>query len=143
MQQDFFSPEQVAERLGLHVRTIRNYVRSGRLRAVRLGKQYRIAPKDLAKLTGQPQSTFQPKVGEDHRHVEASSIVEIDAINPEIATRISTLLMGAANTRKGRNSATRVETIYDARRMHMKIILVGTMEDNAAFFNLIDGILKS
>jgi len=37
------SVEHVAERPGLQVRTIRSYVRDGRLTAVRIGKRYRIA----------------------------------------------------------------------------------------------------
>ena len=44
------SVEQVAEILKLHVRTVRNYVRSGSLKATRIGKQYRIALGDLEAL---------------------------------------------------------------------------------------------
>jgi excisionase family DNA binding protein len=140
--QNLYSPVQVAERLGLHVRTIRNYVRDGRLRAVRIGKQYRIASKDLAKLTGQPPSAFDAQRNRKH-HVEVSSIVDADGISPEMATRISNLLIAAASGRKGRDAPSRAETIYAPDRMHMKIILVGTMQDNAAFFSLISGIINS
>jgi len=49
---EYLSIEQVAQRLQLHVRTVRAYVRSGRLKAVRVGKQYRIAPEDVAAFTG-------------------------------------------------------------------------------------------
>ena len=55
MYQELYSVEQVAERLGLHVKTVRNYVREGRLKAVRIGKQYRIAREDLAAMTGRPE----------------------------------------------------------------------------------------
>jgi excisionase family DNA binding protein len=54
MNEELFSVEQVADRLGLHVRTVRAYVRDGRLKAVRIGKQYRIARADLEALTGGP-----------------------------------------------------------------------------------------
>ena len=50
--EQFYSVEQVASQLGLHVRTVRNYVRDGRLKGVRIGKQYRIARADLDALTG-------------------------------------------------------------------------------------------
>jgi excisionase family DNA binding protein len=143
MAQNLYSPQQVAERLGLHVRTIRNYVRDGRLRAVRIGKQYRIAPKDLAKLTGQAPSAFESRGPGKQHNVEVSSIVDADGIAPEMATRISNLLTAAANGRKRRDAPSRTETIYDPDRMHIKIILVGTMEDNATFFSLISGIIKS
>jgi excisionase family DNA binding protein len=56
-----YSVEQVAERLGLHVRTVRSYVREGRLKAVRIGKQYRIAGEDLATMTGRPAASFEPE----------------------------------------------------------------------------------
>ena len=47
MSEQLFTVEQVAQSLSLHVRTIRNYVRAGRLKATRIGKQYRIARSDL------------------------------------------------------------------------------------------------
>jgi len=37
MPQDLYSVEQVADLLNLHVRTVRNYVRESRLKAVRIG----------------------------------------------------------------------------------------------------------
>jgi excisionase family DNA binding protein len=142
MKHALYSPEQVALKLGLHVRTVRNYVRQGRLRAVRIGKQYRIASKDLAQLTGEPQLEFEPQESASQPHSEVSSIVDIGSISPEMANRITNLLMAAGNS-KGRTPGSRAETIYDPQRMRMKIILVGTMQDNAAFFNLISGVIES
>lgn len=139
---NLYSPEQVAERLGLHVRTIRSYVRKGRLPAVRIGKQYRIASMDLARLTGQPASAFEAPAPQRQFHTEVSSIVEVDAIAPEMAMRITNLLVGAASGRGRRETPSRAQTIYDPERMHMKIILVGSMEDNAAYFGLIRGVLE-
>ena len=138
-----YSPEEVAERLGLHVRTIRNYVREGRLHAVRIGKQYRIASTDLAKLTGQPTSAFESRPSAGQVRSEVSSIVDIDAISPKIADRLTTLLMGAAHGRGRRDTASRVQAIYDPDRMRMKIIVVGTLEDNAKYFSLIQGLMGS
>ena len=41
------TPEQVAEILQVHVLTVYSYIRQGKLDAVRLGRTYRIVPKDL------------------------------------------------------------------------------------------------
>lgn len=44
---NLLTPEQVAEILQVHVLTIYGYIRRGKLDAVRLGRSYRITPKDL------------------------------------------------------------------------------------------------
>jgi excisionase family DNA binding protein len=137
-----YSVEQVADRLGLHVRTVRNYVREGRLKAVRIGKQYRIAAEDLAALTGSPASSFEPEPVRRERHVEVSSIVEIDAVSPETATRLTNFLVGAANSRGANDEPLRVETIYDETRGRMKVILVGSMDMNASLFKVIGALLE-
>ncbi len=136
MEQDLYTVDQVAELLYLHVKTVRNYVKEGRLKAVRIGKQYRIAGEDLAAMTGRPVASFRPEPVRRTRHVEVSSIVEIDAISPELANRLTNGLMAAA-------SGVRVEAIYDHERGRMKIILVGSMEKNASYFKFIDAVLES
>src|SRR6266567_8569264 len=96
MSQELYSVDQVAGLLGLHVRTVRNYVRAGRLKAVRIGKQYRIAHADFAAMTGRAESAIDREPLRRHRHVEVSSIVEIDAIGPDAASRVSNGLLAAA-----------------------------------------------
>ncbi len=45
---NLLTPEQVAGILQVHVLTIYSYIRQGKLDAVRLGRSYRIIPRDLA-----------------------------------------------------------------------------------------------
>src|SRR5271156_4038678 len=111
MSQELYSVEQVAERLGLHVRTVRNYVREGRLKAVRIGKQYRIAREDLETMTGRPASSFDPEPVRRNRHVEVSSIVQIDAISPDASSRVTNFLVSAANGRRAVEEPLHIETI--------------------------------
>lgn len=141
MSQQLYSVDQVANQLGLHVRTIRQYVREGRLKAVRIGKQYRISADDLALMTGRPVSPPEPVRRE--RHVEVSSIVEIDAISPESASRITNLLMGATNSQRPGDEPLRIQTTYDAERARMKVILLGSMENNTLVFRMIRAVLES
>jgi excisionase family DNA binding protein len=136
MEQDLYSVEQVAELLSLHVKTVRNYVREGRLKAVRIGKQYRISGEDLAAMTGRPVASFRPEPVRRSRHIEVSSIVEIDAVSPETANRLTSTMMAVAE-------GVRIEAIYNRERGHMKIILVGSMEQNASYFRFINAILEA
>lgn len=134
MPEELYSVEQVADRLGLHVKTVRNYVREGRLKAVRIGKQYRIARQDLEAMTGRSEPPLEPV--RRTRHVEVSSIVEIDAISPEMVNRLTVSLIGGA-------SGIRIETIYNPERARLKIILVGDLDKNASYLKFVNTILES
>jgi excisionase family DNA binding protein len=141
MSQELYSVEQVADRLGLHVRTVRNYVRDGRLKAVRIGKQYRIAREDLEALTGRPVPPSPRETAGRHRHVEVSSIVEIDALGRDDADRVSTLVTAAANAPRDGDQPLRVETVYDEERAHMKIVILGGAATSAELLRLVDALI--
>jgi excisionase family DNA binding protein len=147
MPQDLYSVEQVAGLLSLHVRTVRNYVREGRLKAVRIGKQYRIAREDLEAMTGRPASSFEREPVRRQRHVEVSSIIEVDAVSPDTAGRVMNMLGGSYNSRRSRDELhdepLRIETIYNPERARLKVILVGGMDTIASYFKMIDAVLES
>ncbi|WP_214323855.1 helix-turn-helix domain-containing protein [Nonomuraea sediminis] len=121
-----YSVEQVAKLLGLHVKTVRGYVRDGRLNAVRIGKQYRISPEDLAAFTGAPKPA---------RHLEASTIVQLDGTDRVEVDRLSTLLLAAAE-------GVRVEIVYDESRATVKIIILGGVAETAGLLNLVEVVTQ-
>jgi excisionase family DNA binding protein len=143
VEQRLYSVDQVAERLGLHVRTVRNYVRDGRLKAVRIGKQYRIAHEDLEAFTGLPVTPPPHASAKRHRHAEVSSIVEIDAVSAETAGRVATLLMGSAAGRGFAERPLRIETAYDEERARLKVIVLGGLGDTARLLEHIEAVLET
>jgi excisionase family DNA binding protein len=143
MENAVLSIDQVAERLGLHVKTVRNYVREGRLRAVRIGKQYRIAAADLAVMLGLPISSLAPQPVGRTRRAEVSSIVEVDAVSPELSDRVTNMLMAAANGRDFTgDDPMRVQAIYDAPRGRLKLILIGSIETTGALLKVIRALVE-
>ena len=131
---EFYTLEQIAERLDLHVRTVRAYVRDGRLKAVRIGKQYRVATADLEALTGAlPKRT---------RHVEVSSIVEIDALPADQASRIATALTASAQSRDPDDQRLRIDTIYDEERARLKLIITGGVATTASMLKFVELLLR-
>jgi excisionase family DNA binding protein len=142
MAEELYTVEQVAERLNLHVRTVRSYVREGKLKAVRIGKSYRIAGEDLAALTGRPASAFVHEPVPRHRYVEVSSIVEIDAIGPEPASRLMNTLVAMAKGRGEGDQLLRVETMYNQERARLKIILTGGIGTVASLLKATEFLLE-
>jgi len=47
MDVEFYTPQEVAERLRLNVNTVYEYIRMGKLRAARFGNRYRITEIDI------------------------------------------------------------------------------------------------
>ncbi|MEV0775564.1 helix-turn-helix domain-containing protein [Streptomyces sp. NPDC050433] len=141
-EHELYSVGEVAERLGLHVRTVRNYVRDGRLKAVRIGKQYRISRADFEALTSAPE-TEEPSAGgiPRGRHVEVSSIVQIDSVSPESASRLSTLVTASVQAVRDTADSLRIQVVYDKERARMKIVVLGGAADTAAVLNLLDSVL--
>ena len=140
---DLYSVEQVAELLNLHVRTVRNYVREGRLKAVRIGKQYRIAREDVEAMTGKPTAPLDRESVPRRRHVEVSSIVEIDAISPDTMMRLSNLLTAVPKSRPESDEPLRVETIYNQERARLKVILTGSIPTCTALLQAINFYLEA
>jgi len=141
MQIELFSVDQVAERLGLHVRTVRNYVRDGRLKAVRIGKQYRIPRESLEALTGQRAPATDETVA-TRRHVEASSIVEIDGLGSDAASRLTTALMAGAKGGPEPGAPLRIDTVYDPERARLKVILTGSLGSTTSLLKFINAFLQ-
>ncbi|MGW0804011.1 helix-turn-helix domain-containing protein [Nonomuraea sp. NPDC002799] len=129
-----YTVDQAAGILGLHVKTVRNYVRDGRLPAVRVGKQYRIAKDDLAAFAGLPAGA--PPVP---RRAEVSSIVQVDGISRGEMDRVSTMVLGALAARP---HGLRVEFVYDEERAHLKIVILGGLEASAQVLRIVDALVK-
>jgi excisionase family DNA binding protein len=137
-----YSTEDVAGILGLHVRTVRGYVRDGRLPATRIGKQYRIARDDLNAFTathpGPPadDGTSQPP------RAEASAVVQVAPLGPGAMSRLATLVTGAASARQDGEDPLHVQTVYDPLRATLKVIVTGTADDTATVLALISTLTR-
>ena len=143
MTDQLYSAEEAARRLGLQVRTVRNYVRDGRLPGVRIGKQYRISSADLEAFTsaggGQARYRQAPVTAQAPPVVEASSVVLFEDIDPAASARLELTLSAAGNSGVGgRKQPLRIEPIYDPERRRLRVVVVGSPSDTADVLRLID-----
>ena len=141
MAQTLYSVDQVANLLGLHVKTVRTYVRDGRLNAVRIGKQYRIARSDLEAFTGHPVPATARETASRQRRVEVSCIVQVDAISTAAMSRLTTTL-NAAVAGEPHSPPVRVEAVYDEERGHLKLILLGGLDTVSYLLKMTETLLE-
>jgi excisionase family DNA binding protein len=136
--------EEVAHTLGLHVRTVRRYLREGRLKGFKVGKSYRIAARDLVELTGQPEGIHlaAPTAAVlRRRHIETSILVQVDAIDREGAMRVMNALGGAAKGRdKHSDIPLRVDTVYDETRARLKVMATGSLATATGLLQLMESM---
>jgi excisionase family DNA binding protein len=141
MPTQLYTADEVAGLLNLHVKTIRRYVRDGRLKARRIGKEYRIARVDLDAFAGETRPAEAPVART--RHVIASSIVDVDAISPEESHRITTMIMASLNSRKGETDFPRVDSIYYAEQAKLRVTITASPMLTCELLRMVDALLKT
>lgn len=124
VSKQLYTVDEVAERLNLHVKTVRRIIREGRLPAKRIGKEYRITRAALDDFAGTTQAADDaiPRT----RQVIASTIVDVDAISPEDSHRITTLILAGLNARKGEPDFPRVDSLYYADRGRLRVMITAS-----------------
>ncbi len=142
MASDLLSIFDVASRLNLHVKTVRHYVRDGRLKAVRIGKQYRISRADLEAFTGQPLPPTNSETARRQRHVEVSSVVQIDALSAQAATELESSSAAFVHGHVRAGESLRIDCIYDRHAGRMKLVVVGSPHATSAALKFIGALLE-
>ncbi|QNJ92032.1 helix-turn-helix domain-containing protein [Mycolicibacterium fluoranthenivorans] len=133
-----YSAEQVADILGLHVRTVRGYIRDGRLPAVRVGKQYRIAEQDLRAFAG---VLADKPTGSPHAHV--STVVHIDDVDRLTMDRITTHLTAAAVGSSSHSTGQlSVHSTYDESACRLTVFVVGDLESTSGALGVIGALTR-
>jgi excisionase family DNA binding protein len=124
VSEQLFTVEQVAQSLNLHVRTIRNYVAAGKLKATRIGKQYRIARSDLDAFTGGPSPAVDGRALTVYGRTDATCVLQIEAISRDSADRLTGALMGAAKAPRASGALLNVSAAYDEERDSLRVVIM-------------------
>ena len=135
-----YTADQVAELLNLHVKTVRRYLRDGRLKARRIGKEYRIARADLDAFAGEIGAVETPVART--RHVIASTVLDADVVSPGDSHRITTMVMAALNSRKGEPDYPRVDTIYYEEQAKLRITITASPSLTCELLRMINALLE-
>ncbi len=132
MQETYYTVEQISELLQMHPKTVQRYIREGKLRAVKVGKAWRVGGHDLSLFT----ETVPPE-GEPGPVAVVSCVADICAANKDAAVRIMNAL-GAAHTGKppefGQGS---IQMQYIPEEMKLRVTLYGGARFAAAMLDAI------
>ena len=108
MEEKYYSVEDISAMLGIHPKTTRRYITEGKLRAAKLGKQYRISGHDLSIfLEAHGTAAAAADTPAHSPRIDVSAVVDIDAADKDRAARISASILAAAQSKDqsyGKNS---------------------------------------
>lgn len=136
----YYSPDEVAELLGLHVRTVRRFIREGKLKAAQVGKQYRVAAADLDTLVGAGQGK-EHTAASRRRRIVVSTTVDVDAIGSGEQERLVALLLGAFQSLHGQQSSRRFDSIYYAEEQRLRLLVNADLDITNAVLGMLRGLL--
>jgi excisionase family DNA binding protein len=132
MTTELVTVEHAAEQLQLHPKTVLRFIRDGKLKAVRLGKAYRILRSDLDALVG----AAQPQ-GAQRAAPRATTIVDVPGVTVDVASRIATALQASLISPTARPEPIHLNTAYDPAQRHLKIVIIAAPDDSATLLQFL------
>jgi len=135
MDKDYRTVEQISELLNIHPKTIQRYIREGKLRAIKVGKSWRVSGHDLSVfMEGNNVNSVNSKA---ERTITASSVIDIPTNGKEDAMRVVNLLTAAFNAKPSELSKTSMQSQYIEHENMVRIMLWGDIRFLSAIAEMI------
>lgn len=152
MSEEVYTVEQFAERLKLHPKTVLRFIRDGRLRAVKIGKAYRILRTELEAMTGVAPGAYRiPRAeldaalreNEPRSRVRVTSVADVADVGPEAAQRLARLLPAARMGQEAHADPMNIDVVYDPALRRLKVLIVGSPADTAVMLKMVEVLSES
>ena len=131
MQETYYTVEQIAQMLQMHQKTVQRYIREGKLRAVKVGKGWRISGHDLSVFT-----ESAPQTGETPTAV-VSCVADVYAADKAAAIRLVNTLTAGLNSKPASYGKSSMQTQYIPEEQKLRITLYGGARITAAMLDAI------
>ncbi len=115
--------------LSLHPKTVRRFIREGKIAGKKIGREWKVTHKDFVTYThGEfSESEGEPRVYETRENrITVSAVVELYERESEEASRISNSLIAMLNTKDPSWGNARYDLIYHPEEGKARFILYGT-----------------
>lgn len=138
MNETYYTVEQISELLDIHPKTIQRYIREGKLRAVKLGKSWRVTGHDLSLFTehggAAPAETVR-NAGQGTIAATASAVVDINVRGRDDAIRIMNTLTAALNAKPPEYGQSSMSSQFIAEERKVRVMLWGGVRFMAAMMD--------
>ena len=159
MEEKFYTIDQIAEILGIHHKTIRKFITEGKLRANKVGKQWRISGHDLSlfmednnvniknnnKLESEKIEFFTGDVDSNNKtsKINVSTVIDINEVDIDEHKRISNMLLALMNSKDSKIRNSTINIKYYKNNKNLKVMLWGDIEFTNAMLDFISTITNT
>lgn len=137
MQEKFYTVDDISNMLGMHQKTIQRYIREGKLRAVKVGKAWRISGHDLSRFM-ESNKKFEDKDGKEKK-ILVTSVVDIDVDDMDEAMSISNMLTASLNSKPSEYGRSSMSVQFLDSLGKLRVMLTGSAEFMEAMMSFLTG----
>ena len=158
MDERFYTIDQIAEILGMHHKTIRRFITEGKLRANKVGKQWRISGHDLSLFMEDNNFNLRSKnenysesiefstddiTSNKDKKINISSVIDINEVDSDEYRRISNTLLALMNTKDSKMSNSTINIKWYQKERNLKVMLWGDIEFTKEMLEFITTITEN
>ncbi len=140
MPEKYYTAEQAAELLKMHIKTVQRYIREGKLRANKVGKSWRITGHDLSVFAEGAQGHADSPLRIDAPRVSISAVADMEGIGREEAIRIMNTLTAAANVKPPEYGTSSFTAQYLEPEGKIRLMLWGNLPFMEAILSYISAL---
>jgi excisionase family DNA binding protein len=137
MIKDYYTVEQISAMLDIHPKTIQRYIREGKLRATKIGKSWRVNGHDLSVFMEDNREDGNISKIRPTRSVNASSVIDINAVGKDDAIRIMNTLTAALNSKPQEYGQSSMQSQYIEHENMVRITIWGDIRFMAVMMDTI------
>ncbi|MEW5825880.1 MAG: helix-turn-helix domain-containing protein [Candidatus Bipolaricaulota bacterium] len=141
-----YTVQQLAEILALHPKTVQRFLREGRIKATKIGREWRVHGDDLRDFAHGELSTPEPtesvattRLAE---RIQVTAVIELDEGNSSEVSRISNSLIAVLNSKDPRFGAVRYDLVYHPEVRKARFVVHGTPLFLRTLLQLVDVLLE-
>ena len=153
MENKFYTIDQVAEILGIHHKTVRKFIKEGKLNANKLGKQWRISPLDLERFTKVEDSIDESEAisydeeielsnnelnFEVKNEIKVSSVTDLEGIDSDEYSRISNMLLAVMNCKNDSLQKNTINIKYSKNVNRLRVMLWANINTTKEVLDVIE-----
>ena len=126
MLKNHMTVDEISEKLKMHPKTIRRYIRDGQIKGRKIGKSWYIAYEEYLRFTGEEDQ--RKKTVQLPKKVTVSTVVDILVNDIEDAMRIANMLSAVMNNKDPKYGSSTMTSQYIQPESKIRIMLWGSIE---------------